>query len=107
LRDQADAYLDGLAGLARVEAQVAALKVQLAAGYATAAEALAARACSVQERTARRMAVTAEVASVLTVSERTADALLGDALTLVGGVAVDAGRAADRGHFVAARPDRV
>ncbi len=32
LRDQADAYLDGLAGLARVEAQVAALKVQLAAG---------------------------------------------------------------------------
>jgi hypothetical protein len=39
LRDQADAYLDGLAGLARVEAQVAALKVQLAAGYATVAEA--------------------------------------------------------------------
>ena len=39
LRDQADAYLDGLAGLARVEAQVAALKVQLAAGYAAVAEA--------------------------------------------------------------------
>jgi len=86
LRDQADAYLDGLAGLARVEAQVAALKVQLAAGYATVAESLAARACSAQQRTAQRMAVTAEVASVLTVSERTADALLGDAHTLTAGL---------------------
>lgn len=41
LRDQADAHLDGLAELAKVEAQLAALKVQLVAGYANAEKALA------------------------------------------------------------------
>ncbi|MFJ5694105.1 DUF222 domain-containing protein [Arthrobacter sp. NPDC093125] len=85
LRDQADAFLDGLAGVAGLEARLAALKVQLIAAYAAAAEALAAQARSPQERTAREMAVTAEVAGVLTVSERTANALLSDARTLTTG----------------------
>src|SRR5688500_13405013 len=85
LRDQADAYLDGLTGVAGLEARLAALKVQLIAAYAAAAEALAGQARSAQERTAREMAVTAEVAGVLTVSERTANALLSDARTLTTG----------------------
>ncbi|MFJ5695480.1 DUF222 domain-containing protein [Arthrobacter sp. NPDC093125] len=85
MRDQADAYLDGLAGVAGMEARLAALKVHLAAGYAAVSEALAAQARSAQERTARQMAVTAEVAGVLTVSERTAGALLSDARTLTTG----------------------
>jgi hypothetical protein len=86
LRDRADAFLDGLAEVARTEARLAALKVHLAAGYAAAAEALAAPARSPQERTAQEMAVTAEVACVLTVSERTAAALLGEARTLTAGL---------------------
>ena len=86
LRDRADAFLDGLAEVARTEARLAALKVHLAAGYAAAAEALAAPARSPQEHTAQEMAVTAEVACVLTVSERTAAALLCEARTLTGGL---------------------
>jgi hypothetical protein len=45
LRDQADACLDGLAEVGRLEARLAALKVQFAAGYAAAAEVLAVRCC--------------------------------------------------------------
>ncbi|MBT2597170.1 HNH endonuclease signature motif containing protein [Arthrobacter sp. ISL-72] len=86
LRDQADAFLDGLAEVGRMEARLAALKVHLAAGYAAAAEALAAPAKSPQEHTAQEMAVTAEVACVLTVSERTAGALLCEARTLTAGL---------------------
>ncbi|MEK0157389.1 HNH endonuclease signature motif containing protein [Arthrobacter oryzae] len=82
LRDRADACLDGMAELARMEAGMAALKVHLAAGYAETAEALAPPAASPQEHTARDMAVTAEVACVLTVSERTASALLSEAHAL-------------------------
>ena len=41
LREQADRSLDGLAGVARLEAGTAALKVHLAAGYAEAAKAVA------------------------------------------------------------------
>ncbi|MFJ5700360.1 DUF222 domain-containing protein [Arthrobacter sp. NPDC093139] len=82
LRGTADACLDGLAEVGRMEAQLAALKVHFAAGYAAAAEALAGPASSPQERTAQEIAVTAEVACVLTVSERSAAALLGDARTL-------------------------
>ena len=41
LRDRADACLDGMAELARMEAGMAALKVHLAAGYAETAAALA------------------------------------------------------------------
>ena len=82
LRDQADACLDGLAELARTEARMAALKVHFAAGYARAAMASAAPARSPQEHTAQDMALTAEVACVLTVSERTAGALLAEAQAL-------------------------
>jgi hypothetical protein len=76
LRDQADACLDGLAESARVDAILAALKVHLTAGYADKATALATPAASPQEHTAQEMAVVAEVACVLTVSERAAGALL-------------------------------
>ena len=82
LRDLADACLDGLAELARWDARSAALKVRLAAGYAAAAAALAPPSASPQECTAREMAVVAEVACVLTVSERSASALLADAQAL-------------------------
>jgi hypothetical protein len=82
LRGQADACLDGLAEVGRMEARMAALKVHLAAGYANTAEAMASPAVSPQERTAREMAVTAEVACVLTVSERSAGALLSEARAL-------------------------
>jgi len=82
LRDRADACLDGMAELARMEAGMAALKVHLAAGYAETAAALAPPAASPQEHTAWEMAVTAEVACVLTVSERTASALLSEAQAL-------------------------
>src|SRR5688572_12649147 len=67
LRDEADACLDGLAELAGMDARLSALKVHFAAGYAHAAAAMAAPASSPQERTAQVMAVTAEVACVLTV----------------------------------------
>ncbi len=86
LRDQADACLDGLAEVARMEARLAALKVYFAAGYAAAAVALTAPTASPQERTTQQMAVTAEVACVLTVSERSAAALLAEAATLTTGL---------------------
>ncbi|MFF1385104.1 DUF222 domain-containing protein [Arthrobacter sp. NPDC058288] len=82
LRDRADACLDGMAELARMEAGIAALKVHLAAGYAETAAAIAPPPASPQEHTVQDMAVTAEVACVLTVSERTAGALLAEAHAL-------------------------
>jgi hypothetical protein len=78
----ADLCLDGLAEVGRAEARLAALKVCFAAGYAGAAEALAAPAASVQRRTAGQMAVRAEVACALTVSEGAAGALLAEAAAL-------------------------
>lgn len=82
LRECADACLDGMAELARLEAGMAALKVHLTAGYAEAAAALLPPAGSPQDCTAREMAVVAEVACVLTVSERTAGALVSDSRAL-------------------------
>lgn len=82
LRDLADGCLDGLAEVARIEARTAALKVRLTTEYVQAAGALAPPAASPQERTGREMALTAEVACVLTVSERTAAALLSESLSL-------------------------
>jgi hypothetical protein len=82
LRDRADACLDGLAELGRLEARLAALKVHLTAGYSTLDEALAVPSSSRQEGAAREMSVTAEVAGALTVSERSAGALLCEAHTL-------------------------
>lgn len=82
LRNLADHCLDGLAYVARLEAQSAALKVRLAAEYAQATASLASPASSPQERTAQEMTLVAEVACVLTVSERTAGALLSDSQAL-------------------------
>ncbi len=86
LRDEADACLDGLAEVVSMEARLAALKVHFAAGYARTSVAMAAPAVSPQERTAQAMAVTAEVACVLTVSERSAAALLAESATLTTGL---------------------
>ena len=82
LREQADACLDGLAESARVEAKLAALKVHLTTGYTDRAAAMAPPPASPQEHTAQEMAVVAEVACVLTVSERAASALLADSHAL-------------------------
>ncbi|QCP00004.1 DUF222 domain-containing protein [Arthrobacter sp. 24S4-2] len=86
LQDEADACLDGAAEVGRMEARLAALKVHFAAGYAHAAAAMAAPAVSPQERTSQEMAVTAELACVLTVSERSAAALLAESATLTTGL---------------------
>ena len=86
LQDEADACLDGAAEVGRMEARLAALKVHFAAGYAHAAAAMAAPAVSPQERTAQEMAVTAELACALTVSERSAAALLAESATLTTGL---------------------
>jgi hypothetical protein len=86
LQDEADACLDGMAEVGSIEARLAALKVHFAAGYTHAAAAMASPAVSPQERTAQEMAVTAEVACVLTVSERSAAALLAESATLTTGL---------------------
>lgn len=86
LRSLADGCLDGLAEIARLEARTAALKARLAADYVQAARALAPPASSPQESTAHELALVAEVACVLTVSERTAGALLAESQTLTTGL---------------------
>lgn len=82
LRALADGCLDGLAEVARLEARTAALKVRLAAAYPQAAEALAQPAATPRDSTAQEMAVVAEVACVLFVSERSAGALLHESRAL-------------------------
>ena len=57
---------------------MAALKVRLAAGFADTERTMAAPGAGPQERGAQEMAIVAEVACVLTVSERTAGALLAE-----------------------------
>ncbi|MGX9899897.1 DUF222 domain-containing protein [Arthrobacter sp. SA17] len=86
LRRRLDACLDALAEVARFEAKTAALKVHLAARYVEAAEAIASPAATAQDATAREMSTIAEVACVLTVSERTAAALLDQSRTLTTGL---------------------
>ncbi|MEC5201973.1 HNH endonuclease signature motif containing protein [Arthrobacter sp. MP_M7] len=86
LRDVADACLEGLAEVARLEAGAAAVKVRLTGEYVRAAEALAPPAVSPQQRTAWEMAVVAEVACVLTVSERAAGALICESRALCSGL---------------------
>ncbi|WP_462200147.1 HNH endonuclease signature motif containing protein [Arthrobacter sp. B2a2-09] len=82
LRQLADGCLDGLAEVARLEARTAALKAKLAADYLRTARLLAPPAASPQERTAQELALVAEVACVLTISERTAAALLSESQAL-------------------------
>ncbi|MET4136131.1 DUF222 domain-containing protein [Pseudarthrobacter sp. PvP090] len=82
LRALADECLDGLSDMAQVEARFAALKVLLAAAYVRATHALAAPPVALQDARCQEMAVTAEVACVLTVGAGTAGAFLGDCLAL-------------------------
>ena len=82
MRVLADACLDGLAGMARWEARFAALKVLLAAAYVRATDALARTGGGPADAKCQEMAVTAEVACVLTVGAGTAGAFLGDCLAL-------------------------
>jgi hypothetical protein len=79
LRDWADDCLDGLAASAKVNAQLAALTARLAGGYVGAAQAMTSPG---ESDRAQEMAVVAEVACVLTVSEQAAGALLADSLAL-------------------------
>ncbi|WP_426990305.1 DUF222 domain-containing protein [Pseudarthrobacter sp. Y6] len=83
LRRRAEDCLDRLAEIARLEARTAALKIQTAVEYADAARLVSSSAMSPQDYAAQEMAVVAEVACVLTVSERTAGALLSEAHTLI------------------------
>ena len=82
LRQLADLCLDGLTEVARLDARNASLKVQLANMYVQATEAMASAAASPTQRIAAEMGLVAEVACVLTVSERTAGAFLEEALQL-------------------------
>ncbi|MCU1519285.1 MAG: nuclease [Pseudarthrobacter sp.] len=82
LREWADDCLDGLAVGTTVEAQFAALKVRLAAGFVDTTRALASPDQEPQQRRVQEMAMLSEVACVLTVSERTAGAFLADSQQL-------------------------
>ncbi|QHK19051.1 DUF222 domain-containing protein [Pseudarthrobacter psychrotolerans] len=79
LRHQLDGWLDTLAEAARLQAATAALVVHAAAGFADSTRAMASPNALPQGRIAQEMAVVAEVACVLAVSERTAGALLAEA----------------------------
>ncbi|MCO4262351.1 HNH endonuclease [Pseudarthrobacter sp. MDT3-26] len=79
LRQQSDGWLDTLAVAARLQAATAALVVHAAAGFTDTTRAMASPNALPQGRIAQEMAVVAEVACVLTVSERTAGALLSEA----------------------------
>ena len=70
LEDRADACLDGMGEVARMEAGLAALKVRLTADYVESTRAMAPPVLSLNDRTALELAMVAEVACVLTVSER-------------------------------------
>lgn len=82
LRELTVSCLDGLGVVARIEAATAAVKVRLLAEYAEATAALEAPAESAYESTAREVSLVAEIACVLTVGERAAAALLGEAHAL-------------------------
>ncbi|WP_104061383.1 HNH endonuclease signature motif containing protein [Arthrobacter sp. 4R501] len=79
LRQQSDRWLDTLAESARLQAATAALVVHAAAGFANTTRTMASPNALPQGRIAQEMAVVAEVACVLAVSERTAGALLSEA----------------------------
>ncbi|QOD04073.1 HNH endonuclease signature motif containing protein [Pseudarthrobacter sp. BIM B-2242] len=76
---QAEACLTVLSGAAGLEAMVAAVKVHAAGGYDEAGQAIAGPIMSPKDHTAQDMSIVAEVACALTVSERTAGGLLGEA----------------------------
>jgi hypothetical protein len=82
-RGQAEACLTVLSGTAEMEAMFAAVKVHTAGGYDEAARLVAGPITSPQEQTAQEMGTVAEVACAMTVSERTAGGLLGEAHRLL------------------------
>lgn len=82
LQEFSEACLNGLTVLARVEAATAAAKVLLVRAYADAATELAGPPSSAYESTAQEMSLVAEVACVLTIGERAASSLLGEAHAL-------------------------
>jgi hypothetical protein len=75
----ADSCLDILSGVARSEGRMAALKARAAVKFADTVSTVAAPAASRQDATAQEMAVTAEIACVLTIGSRAAGALLSQA----------------------------
>jgi hypothetical protein len=79
LHSLADDCLDILAGVARSEARMAALKTRAAAKYAETTKSVAPPGASRQEARGQAMAATAEVACVLTIGPRAADALMSQA----------------------------
>ncbi len=82
LQRVADGALDVLAGVARSEAKLAALKAQAVAVFAEATKALNAPARSPYEVTAQERSLVAEVGCVLVIGDRAAGALLADAHAL-------------------------
>ena len=104
LRDQADACLEGLEETARLEAMLAARKVRFTAGFANTTRAMSPPDEQPHQRLAREMGVVAEVACALTVSERTATALLAESHRTHHRPAADPGRVGAGDGVVAARP---
>jgi hypothetical protein len=77
-----DGALDVLAGVARSEAKLAALKAQAVAVFAEATKLLDAPASSPYEATAQERSLVAEVGCVLAIGDRAAGALLADSHAL-------------------------
>ncbi|GAB5078820.1 HNH endonuclease signature motif containing protein [Arthrobacter sp. AD-310] len=84
LQDFADACVDGLAVIARLEAATAAVKVRLVDGHVSALAAMQDPGSGPEWVKGREMATVAEVACVLTIGERAAGALIGEAHALTG-----------------------
>ncbi|WP_258805364.1 HNH endonuclease signature motif containing protein [Pseudarthrobacter sp. NS4] len=82
LQRLADGALDVLAGVARSEAKLAAVKAQAVAVLAEATRSLNSPARSPQEATAQERSLVAEVGCVLAIGDRAAGALLGESHAL-------------------------
>ncbi|UZX05373.1 DUF222 domain-containing protein [Arthrobacter sp. CDRTa11] len=78
MRQEADDWLDILSEAAQLQAKTAALTVRAAAGFTDTTRAMAPPEASPPDRMAMEMSIVAEVACVLTVSERAAGALLAE-----------------------------
>ncbi len=76
LRAQADGWLDSLQEACRLQAATAAFIVHAAAGFADAIRAVSPPDEQPHQRLAQEVGIVSEVACVMTVSERTASALL-------------------------------
>ncbi|MFB8370518.1 DUF222 domain-containing protein [Pseudarthrobacter sp. NPDC055928] len=79
LRTQADGWLDSLQEACRLQAATAAFIVHAAAGFADATRAMSRPDEQPHQRLAQEMGIVSELACVMTVSERSASALLAQA----------------------------